>query len=259
MGKPVAGRDADYRVFGLSDAVQECAHPVPESPMSTIPPRNDTPDRGEGSQPALRGITRWRPTRRTVLYAGLAFGIGLLLFLLLWWRDRGNDFYRATGAPQTSEGQQFEPLPAPVPAGESAGNASGMGERESEPDAPGTASVEAPPVPPPPPPAPRPPAPQTASGVSLAPGSTPVPVESPAPAYPIDALRNGESGTALVRVHVGPDGVPYAVDLVQSSGSRALDRAASEAVKRWRFHPAQRDGEPVAGDVQVPIAFNADR
>ena len=257
MGKPVAGRDADYRVFGLSDAVQECAYPVPENPMSTIPPRDDTPESCQASRPALRGITRWRPSRRTLLYAGLAFGLGLLLFLLLWWRDRGNDFYRATGAPQTSEGQQFEPLPAPVPAGESAGNASGMGEPGSEPDAPGPASVEAPPAPPPP--APRPPAPQTINEVPLAPGSTPVPVESPAPGYPIDALRNGESGTALVRVHVGPDGVPYAVDLVQSSGSRALDRAASDAVKRWRFRPAQHDGQPVAGDVQIPIAFNADR
>ena len=60
-----------------------------------------------------------------------------------------------------------------------------------------------------------------------------------------------------MRVHVGPDGVPMAVDLVQSSRSRSLDRAATEAVQRWRFRPAQRNGQPVDGEVQVPISFNA--
>jgi protein TonB len=86
-----------------------------------------------------------------------------------------------------------------------------------------------------------------------------VPISSPAPDYPREALRNGESGTVLLRVRVGADGVPAQVDVVQSSRSRVLDRAASETVARWRFRPAQRDGRAVAGDVQVPIAFNPAR
>lgn len=60
----------------------------------------------------------------------------------------------------------------------------------------------------------------------------------------------------LLRVHVGADGVPYAVDLVSGSGSRHLDRAATDAVRKWRFRPAMRDGRPVSGAVQVPISFN---
>ena len=226
--------------------------------MSTIPPRNDSPDHDESKQPAANPATSWRPSRRTLLLASLAFGIGVLLFVLLWWRDRGNDFYRAEGAPQTAEGQQFEPLPAPLPAGESRDSASGMGEPDTGSGMPAPRVVEAPPAPMPPPP-PRPPALPTANGVPLASGSTPVPIESPAPDYPPDALRNGESGTVLLRVHVGADGLPSAIDLVQSSRSRSLDRAASNAVKRWRFRPAQRDGQPVAGEVQIPIAFNAER
>lgn len=71
--------------------------------------------------------------------------------------------------------------------------------------------------------------------------------------------RRGETGTVLLRVHVGPDGQPYSVDLVQSSGSRALDRAASDAVRRWRFRPAVRDGQAIAASVQVPITFNLQR
>ena len=67
------------------------------------------------------------------------------------------------------------------------------------------------------------------------------------------------SGTVLLRVHVSAEGLPVAIDLVRSSRSRSLDRAATEAVKRWRFRPAQRNGEPVSGVVQVPISFAVDR
>ncbi len=188
-----------------------------------------------------------------MLIAGLAFVAGVLLFLMLWWNHRNNDFYRAEALPKTAEGQQFEPLPAPMPADESGNNASGMGEsgRESPGSAPDIASAPAPAVPAPAPPPPR-------QEVPVASSTAPVPIESPAPRYPRDALRNGESGTVLLRVHVGPDGTTQAVDLVQGSGSRSLDRAATEAVKRWRFQPAQRNGEAVDGVVQVPIAFNAD-
>jgi protein TonB len=42
-------------------------------------------------------------------------------------------------------------------------------------------------------------------------------------------------------------------------GSRSLDRAASDAVRRWRFRPAVREGQAVAGTIQVPITFNLER
>ena len=87
------------------------------------------------------------------------------------------------------------------------------------------------------------------------PGVDPTPLSAPAPRYPVDALRNGESGTVLLHVEVGADGVPTDVQVAKSSHSRSLDRAASEAVRQWRFHPAQRNGQPVAGSVQVPVAF----
>ena len=58
-----------------------------------------------------------------------------------------------------------------------------------------------------------------------------------------------------VRVEVGADGVPTSVEVAQRSGSRDLDRAAVNAVRQWRFQPAQRDGQAVAGAVTVPIDF----
>ena len=46
------------------------------------------------------------------------------------------------------------------------------------------------------------------------------------------------------------------LDLAQSSGNRDLDRAALEAVRRWRFQPAQRNGQPVSATVIIPLEFN---
>jgi len=90
----------------------------------------------------------------------------------------------------------------------------------------------------------------------MAPGVDPVPLATPAPRYPPEALRNQESGTVLLHVDVGADGVPTQVQVAKSSRSRSLDRAASEAVRQWRFRPAQRNGQPVPGSVQVPVAFD---
>ena len=220
------------------------------------PPRRDERPHIPDDHGLRRNMGDWRPSRRALIAIGVAFAIGLVLFLLLWWRDRGNDFYRPDAAPQAGADQQFEPLPAPLPASESGGDGH-LGEATPEGSSPASGTIEAPPAPPAP--AQRPPEARPSAPVAEASAGAPVPISSPAPDYPPDAFRNGESGTVVLRVHVGPDGIPYSIDLVQSSRSRALDRAAADAVKRWRFRPAQRGGEPVAGVVQVPIVFTADR
>ncbi len=227
--------------------------------MSTSDPRHGgighAPDAPPEALATARNTRDWRPSLRVLVFVAAAFAIGALLFLALWWRDRGNDFYRAEGAPQTAEGQQFEPLPAPAPAASPDSNASGMGETPMATDMPSPRAVQTRPLP-----APRPTPPSPAERASSTTESAPpLPVESPAPSYPPAALRNHESGTVLLRVHVDANGNPYAVDLMQSSRSRSLDRAATQAVKRWRFRPALRDGQPVPGEVQVPISFNAER
>jgi periplasmic protein TonB len=80
-------------------------------------------------------------------------------------------------------------------------------------------------------------------------------LRNPAPHYPLAARRTGEQGTATVRVLVTAEGLPARVELEKSSGSMHLDNAAIEAVKGWRFKPAQRGTEPVEGWVLVPIVF----
>lgn len=101
--------------------------------------------------------------------------------------------------------------------------------------------------------APSPPAPERASVVP--PDYRAAYLNNPPPAYPRSARRNGEQGTVTLRVHVGADGVPAAVELERSSGSSALDASALESVKSWRFVPARRGTDAVAAWVIVPVVF----
>ncbi len=59
----------------------------------------------------------------------------------------------------------------------------------------------------------------------------------------------------MVRVDVDASGMPLDARIIQRSGSRDLDRAALEAVRGWRFQPAQSNGQPMAGSLEIPIDF----
>jgi len=190
-----------------------------------------------------------------LMWVAVAFAIGLVIALIALFRDGGQDgFFRAgdIAAPVASSPER-DPLPAPMTADE---GASGMDMSRPPPVDPGVVEEEAPRVvettPPPRPVEMRPSPPPIVS--SSAP--RPLPDQSPAPRYPAAALRRGEGGEVLVRAEIGPDGVPTSVSIVSGSGSRHLDRAAQEAVRRWRFEPARSNGVPTVGSVQVPINFN---
>lgn len=196
---------------------------------------------------------------RAWLYVAIAFALGVGLFLLIWADQRGSDdYYRPDTSHQSVAGSEFEPLPQPD--GGDTGIAQPQPARDADADATTSARiVETTPAPRPAPVAPAPPSASVSSTGAGVGDTPPVVVSSPPPAYPRAAMRRRESGEVLLRVHVGPDGVPYAVDLVRGSGSRYLDRAASDAVRRWRFRPAMRAGQPVSGQVQVPISFEPGR
>lgn len=80
-------------------------------------------------------------------------------------------------------------------------------------------------------------------------------LNNPRPAYPAMSRRLGEEGRVEVEVLVQADGTPSKVSLKRSSGYSRLDEAALEAIKRWKFVPAKRLGEPVAASVIVPMPF----
>jgi len=78
---------------------------------------------------------------------------------------------------------------------------------------------------------------------------------NPSPQYPATALRAGIGGTVMVRAELDASGQPVDVDVIRRSGNRDLDRAAVQAVRKWRFEPAMRNGKGVASTVQVPVDF----
>jgi protein TonB len=79
---------------------------------------------------------------------------------------------------------------------------------------------------------------------------------NPKPSYPPESRTAGEQGTVVLRVRVEADGRPGTITLARSSGHPRLDRAAQEAVRRWRFKPATRDGQPFVSTVDVPVRFS---
>lgn len=81
-------------------------------------------------------------------------------------------------------------------------------------------------------------------------------LDNPAPAYPPLSRKLGEFGQVTLRVFVSADGQADKVEIRESSGFERLDRAARDAVSRWRFVPARQGDKAVAAWVLVPISFS---
>lgn len=81
-------------------------------------------------------------------------------------------------------------------------------------------------------------------------------LDNPAPLYPPLSRKLGEFGQVTLRVFVGADGQADKVEIRESSGYERLDRAARDAVARWRFVPARQGDKGVAAWVLVPISFS---
>jgi protein TonB len=78
---------------------------------------------------------------------------------------------------------------------------------------------------------------------------------TPQPAYPENARREGRQGRVLLHVLIDEQGKSKTVEVTRSSGSAALDHAATEAISHWRFHPALAGEKPVETWVTIPIDF----
>jgi protein TonB len=79
------------------------------------------------------------------------------------------------------------------------------------------------------------------------------------PRYPMESRRRKEQGTVVLSLLVGIDGAVSQINLTHSSGFDRLDKAALEAVRKWRWSPTIRNGDPVAvrGTVDIPFILKA--
>ena len=78
---------------------------------------------------------------------------------------------------------------------------------------------------------------------------------NPKPPYPLLARNQGIEGRVVVNVLVSAQGTVKTIRVGQSSGSRLLDNAALQTIKKWRFHPVLHNGKAVPSSETVPVVF----
>lgn len=119
------------------------------------------------------------------------------------------------------------PAPAPVPVG----------------DPPAAAPDTAPPA-------------AVRAAATIPPDTVPVRIAYVPPVYPPNLRLMGVRGRVVISLSVRDDGTVGDARVVNAEpAGRGFEEAARDAVKRWRYKPATRDGAPVAADVQVSIEF----
>jgi protein TonB len=84
--------------------------------------------------------------------------------------------------------------------------------------------------------------------------SAPRALDTPDPEYSEEARKSKYQGVCILWLIVGPDGHPRDVKVARSLGM-GLDQKAIDAVKRWKFEPAMKDGKPVAVQINVEVNF----
>ena len=85
--------------------------------------------------------------------------------------------------------------------------------------------------------------------------SKPECVSCPEPEFSEEARKAKYQGTVVLSVVVGPDGVPRSIQVARGLGM-GLDEKAIETVKKWRFEPAKKDGNPVSVYAQIEVSFH---
>jgi TonB family protein len=80
------------------------------------------------------------------------------------------------------------------------------------------------------------------------------PIYTPDPIYSDKARKMKISGTVQLSLVLGIDGVPRDVKIEKGLGY-GLDENAVEAVRRWKFQPAMKDGQPIETKLYVTTTF----
>jgi len=84
--------------------------------------------------------------------------------------------------------------------------------------------------------------------------SAPKPLYTPDPEYSEEARKSKFQGIVVLWLVIGPDGLPQDIKVARPLGM-GLDQKAIEAVRTWRFKPAEKDGHPVAVQMNVEVSF----
>ena len=78
---------------------------------------------------------------------------------------------------------------------------------------------------------------------------------SPEPEFSEPARRTKYQGTVTLGMTVTEKGVPANIKILSPLGA-GLDAKAVHAVEKWKFEPAEKDGQPVAVEIAVEVDFH---
>ena len=79
------------------------------------------------------------------------------------------------------------------------------------------------------------------------------------PRYPTAAMRANQEGWVDVEMTVGADGAVGNVSVVDAQPKHVFDRSAIDAVSKWEFKPATRNGEAISVTLRRRLQFNLGR
>ncbi len=82
----------------------------------------------------------------------------------------------------------------------------------------------------------------------------PMPTKTVAPAYPSDLKREGVTGMVTMSITVDEKG-NVANPVVKKSTRPEFEQPAIDAILKWKFEPAKKDGKPVSVQVVIPLKF----
>ena len=85
--------------------------------------------------------------------------------------------------------------------------------------------------------------------------SPPSPVNKAQPTYPGALLKKGIGGKVLVTCVVDDTGRVVSTSIKMSSGHPDLDKAAINAVNKWKFKPGMKSGKSIKATCVVPFNF----
>jgi TonB family protein len=91
---------------------------------------------------------------------------------------------------------------------------------------------------------------------TLAPDAGIAVLQSVMPQYPLESVRAGEEGAAVLQVLVDERGRASDVRVARSSGYERLDEAAITAVSRWKFAPSTQGALAVPTWGEMEMRFN---
>ena len=98
---------------------------------------------------------------------------------------------------------------------------------------------------------------QDADGVYTKVDENPAPIKTAKPEYPLDLKRDGVSGLAAVSCVIDETGNVISCKVTKSSNP-GFEKPALDAIAKWKFKPAKKDGKEVKVKVTIPFRFNLD-